>query len=501
MPSFILALDQGTTSSRSVVLDHTGAIIAMDQSEFEQRFPKPGWVEHDAVEIWETQVTTARRALEKAKITASDLAGIGITNQRETIVLWDRATGEPIHNAIVWQDRRTSELTGKLRAEGHEDDVQGKTGLLLDPYFSATKLKWLLDSIPGARDRAAKGELAAGTIDSWLLWKLTDGAVHATDVSNASRTMLFNIHSCEWDEDLLALFDVPREVLPSVVASSGNLGTAAASVLGAEVPIGGIAGDQQAALFGQQCVRHGMVKNTYGTGCFMLMHTGTEPKPSKSRLLSTIAWQLEGKPVEYALEGSVFIAGAAIQWLRDGLKIIRNAPEVNDLAASVSDTGGVYLVPAFAGLGAPYWDPTARAAILGLTRGSTDAHIALATLHSLAYRTNDILQCMRADSGLPIEELRVDGGASASNMLLQFQADLLSVSVQRPTVVETTALGAGYLAGLATGVWKSLDELEANRGIDRTFEPDMSENERKTLIRGWTRAVERAGNWIEEGEV
>jgi len=497
---FVLALDQGTTSSRSIVFDKSGAIRGVDQVEFEQHFPKPGWVEHDALEIWNTQLSTARNALSKAGIAAGDLGGIGITNQRETVVLWERSTGKPLHNALVWQDRRTSDLTAKLKAEGHESDVQSRTGLLLDPYFSGSKLKWLLDNVPSARERAARGELAAGTIDCWLLWNLTEGAVHATDVSNACRTLLWNIHTCDWDEDLLKLLDVPREVLPNVVPSSGELGMSPAGVLGADVPVCGIAGDQQAALFGQQCVKSGMVKNTYGTGCFMLMNTGTEPRASTSRLLTTVAWQIGDNPVEYALEGSVFIAGAAIQWLRDGLKIIKAAPEVNDLAGSVPDTGDVYLVPAFVGLGAPYWDPTARGAILGITRGTTDAHIALATLRSLAYSTYDILQCMRADSGVAIEELRVDGGASASDLLLQFQADVLDVSVQRPEIVETTALGAAYLAGLASGVWSDLADVESHRKVDRVFEPDMEDATRSRLVKGWTRAVERTRDWAVEDD-
>ena len=496
--SCVLALDQGTSSTRSIVFDVHGAIKGVAQTEFTQHFPRPGWVEHDAQEIWRTQQATAVKAIDNARLTPADIACIGITNQRETVVLWDRATGEPIHHALVWQDRRTSDLTERLKREGHEEVVRAKTGLLLDPYFSGSKLKWLLDSIPGARERAARGELAAGTIDSWLLWKLTNGDVHATDVSNASRTLLWNIHDKDWDEDLLKLFDVPREILPEVVPSSGHLGMSPASVFGSDIPVTGIAGDQQAALFGQQCIRDGMVKNTYGTGCFMLMNTGDIPRESTSRLLTTVAWQLEGQPVEYALEGSVFIAGAAIQWLRDGLKIIKTAPDVNDLAGEVDDTGDVYVVPAFAGLGAPYWDPTARGAILGLTRGSSDAHIALATLRSLAYRTSDILQCMRADSGLPIAELRVDGGASASNLLLQFQSDILDVTVQRPKLVETTALGAAYLAGLAGGVWSALDDLESHREIDRVFEPDMNSSERVRLLKGWTKAIDRARDWAKE---
>ena len=496
--SCVLALDQGTSSTRSIVFDVHGAIKGVAQTEFEQHFPRPGWVEHDAEEIWRTQLSTATEAIHNAGITPADIACIGITNQRETVVLWDRATGTPIHRALVWQDRRTSDLTERLKSEGHEELVRSKTGLLLDPYFSGSKLKWLLDTIPGARERAARGEIAAGTIDSWLLWNLTQGAVHATDVSNASRTLLWNIHEKDWDEDLLKLFDVPREILPQVVPSSGHLGISPASVLGSDIPVTGIAGDQQAALFGQQCIRDGMVKNTYGTGCFMLMNTGDTPRESTSRLLTTVAWQLEGQPVEYALEGSVFIAGAAIQWLRDGLKIIDTAPDINGLASEVEDTGDVYVVPAFAGLGAPYWDPSARGAILGLTRGSSDAHIALATLRSLAYRTSDILQCMRADSGLPIAELRVDGGASASNLLLQFQSDILDVTVQRPKLVETTALGAAYLAGLAGGVWSGLDDLESHREIDRVFEPDMNSSERARLLKGWTKAIDRARDWVKE---
>ncbi|MCH2160676.1 MAG: glycerol kinase GlpK, partial [Phycisphaerales bacterium] len=447
-----------------------------------------------------TQLATARNAIEKSGITPADIAAIGITNQRETVVLWDRSSGEPIHHALVWQDRRTSELTEKLRADGRESDVQARTGLLLDPYFSGSKLKWMLDNIPGARERAQRGELAAGTIDSWLLWKLTEGAVHATDVSNASRTLLWNIYERDWDETLLELFGVPREILPEVIASSGELGMSPAAVLGADIPVTGIAGDQQAALFGQQCTHDGMVKNTYGTGCFMLMHTGDKPRPSHSRLLTTVAWQLADRPVEYALEGSVFIAGAAIQWLRDGLKIIQSAPEVNDLAGSVEDPGGVYVVPAFAGLGAPYWDPNARGAILGLTRGSGQAEIALATLRSLAYRVHDIIGCMRSDSGVAIEELRVDGGASASNLLLQFQADLLDVPVQRPTVVETTALGAAYLAGLGGGVWKDLGDLEGHRKVERVFTPAMDDLTRTRLVRGWDKAIERSQKWVTEDD-
>ncbi len=498
--NYVLALDEGTSSCRSIVFDSDGGMKAVAQTEFTQHFPQPGLVEHDANEIWEKQIGTAREAIAKAGIDASEIAAIGITNQRETIVVWDRATGEPVHHAIVWQDRRTSEFTESLRAAGHEADVQARTGLVLDPYFSGSKLKWILDHVPGVRDRANRGELAAGTIDCWLLWKLTGGAVHATDPSNACRTLLWNIHEGDWDETLLALFDVPREILPEVVASSGVAGTSTTDLLGASIPIAGIVGDQQAALFGQLCTHDGMVKNTYGTGCFMLMHTGTVAKPSPSRMLTTVAWRIGDRPLEYALEGSVFIAGAAIQWLRDGLKIIKSAPAVNELAGSVADTGGVMVVPAFAGLGAPYWNPNARGAVLGLTRGSTDAHVALGTLRSLAYRSNEILACMTADSGIAIERMRVDGGACASDLLMQFQADLLGVPVERPVVTESTAAGAAYMAGLATEVWKDIAELESHREIDRVFEPSMTAGERARLMHWWRKAVERTLDWMEEEE-
>jgi len=494
---FILALDEGTSSCRSIVFDAEGAIRGVGQSEFTQHFPKPGWVEHDPEEIWTKQCDTVRDALAAAGIAIGDVAAIGITNQRETVVVWDRSTGEPIHPAIVWQDRRTGDVTERLRAEGHEPDVRARTGLVLDPYFSGSKIQWLLDHVPGARDRANRGELAAGTIDTWLVWKLTGGRVHATDASNACRTLLWNIHTADWDDEMLRRFDVPRGLLPEVVTSSGPIAECDADLFGAAIPIAGIAGDQQAALFGQLCTRDGMAKNTYGTGCFMLMHTGTTPKESPSRMLTTVAWRLGDGPIEYALEGSVFIAGAAIQWLRDGLKIIRSAPEVNDLAARVADTDGVFVVPAFAGLGAPHWDPRARGAILGLTRGSTDAHVALATLRSLAYSTRDILDCMVADSGIAIEQLRVDGGACASDLLMQFQADILGVPVIRPTVAETTALGAAYASGLAVGFWYNTDELRENWGVDKTWEPKMGDATRAELYKGWLKAVQRTFGWVE----
>jgi len=490
--SFVLALDQGTTSSRAIVFDHAGTIRAAAQQEFAQIYPQPGWVEHDATEIWATQAGVVTQALAKARIAATDVAAIGITNQRETTVLWDRSNGRPVANAIVWQDRRTAGLCDALRAAGHADLIQRKTGLVLDAYFSGTKLRWLLDNVPGARDRANRGQLAFGTIDSWLVWNLTGGARHVTDPSNASRTLLFDIHRGDWDEELLALLDIPRAVLPAIVASSGIC--AEAALRGATVPIAGIAGDQQAALFGQACHAPGLAKNTYGTGCFLLLNTGRQAVASRHQLLSTVAWQRNGV-TDYALEGSVFIGGAVVQWLRDGLQIIRTAAEVEALAASVPDNGGVYLVPAFAGLGAPHWDAYARGAMFGLTRGSTGAHLARAALEAIAYQSADVLAAMQADAGVVLAELRVDGGAAANNLLLQFQSDLLGVPVVRPTVLETTALGAAYLAGLAVGYWKDAIDVAANWQVDRRFEPAMSRDQASSLTAGWRKAVERAKHW------
>ncbi|WP_456425108.1 glycerol kinase GlpK [Rhodocaloribacter sp.] len=491
---FILALDQGTTSSRAIVFDHHGLIRAVAQREFEQFFPRPGRVEHDAEEIWATQLAVAREALEAAGLTAADVAAIGITNQRETTVVWDRETGRPIHHAIVWQDRRTSDFCGALKAEGHEALFRERTGLVLDPYFSGTKVRWLLDHVEGARAQAAAGTLAFGTIDSWLVWNLTGGRVHVTDPSNASRTLLFNIHTGDWDDELLGILDVPRSLLPDVRSSSEVYGETGGGLFDAAIPIAGIAGDQQAALFGQLCTKPGMVKNTYGTGCFMLMNTGTEAVPSQNNLLTTVAWKREGR-TEYALEGSIFIAGAVVQWLRDGLGLIRSAPEVEALAASVPDNGGVYLVPAFAGLGAPHWDPYARGAILGLTRGATAAHLARAALEGIAYQVADVLEAMEADAGIRLAELRVDGGASGNDLLLQFQADLLGVPVVRPKVLETTALGAAYLAGLAVGYWNGLDDIAEQWVEDRRFAPSMPEDEVRRLRAGWFKALERAKGW------
>ena len=497
---YILSLDQGTSSSRAIVFDRSGAIRGVAQQEFRQIFPQPGWVEHDAEEIWSTQLAMASAALKDADLGAADMAAIGITNQRETVVVWDRSTGKPIHNAIVWQDRRTTEYMESLTKSGHADLVRERTGLVLDPYFSGSKLRWILDNVSGARERAAGGALAAGTIDSWLIWCLTDGNVHVTDVSNASRTLLCNIHTGAWDPELLELFDIPDGLLPTIVPSSAHVGDADANLLGAAIPIAGIAGDQQAALFGQLCTEPGMVKNTYGTGCFLLTNTGATPVASKHRLLTTIAWQIGDEPIQYALEGSVFIAGAAIQWLRDGLGIIKTAPEVNRLAASVPDTDGVYVVPCMTGLGAPRWDPNARGTIQGITRGTTAAHIARATLESLAYSVADLLDCMADDSGRPITELRVDGGAAASDLLLQFQADLLNLTVQRPKLLESTALGAAYLAGLATGVWSDIADTAANRSVDREFHSLMTDDDRAFRLRNWRRAVERSTNWVESGD-
>jgi len=490
--SFILALDQGTTSSRALIFDHSGTVRAAAQQEFRQIFPQQGWVEHDADEIWATQSGVLHEALARAGIGAADVAAIGITNQRETTVLWDRATGKPVANAIVWQDRRTAPHCDALRAAGHAGMIARKTGLVLDAYFSGTKLKWLLDNVAGARDRARRGELAFGTIDTWLVWNLTRGDAHVTDPSNASRTLLFDIRAGAWDDELLALFDIPRSVLPRVVPSSGIC--AQARVGGIGVPIAGIAGDQQAALFGQACHAPGLAKNTYGTGCFLLMNTGDKAVASTNNLLTTVAWQRGGR-TDYALEGSVFIGGAVVQWLRDGLKIIRAAGEVEALAASVPDNGGVYVVPAFAGLGAPHWDAYARGAILGLTRGATSAHIARASLEAIAFQSADVLAAMQRDAGITLTELRVDGGAAANDLLMQFQADILGVPVVRPRVLETTALGAGYLAGLATGYWKDAADVAANWRVDRVFEPAMARDRVAALSAGWDKAVARARDW------
>ncbi len=490
--SFILALDQGTTSSRALLFDHAGEIRAVAQQEFRQHYPRPGWVEHDATEIWATQSGVMHEALAKAGIGARDVAAVGITNQRETTVVWDRATGTPVAPAIVWQDRRTAPLCDALRAAGHASMIARKTGLVLDAYFSGTKLKWLLDNVPGARVRAAKGELAFGTVDSWLIWNLTRGAAHVTDPSNASRTLLFDIRRGAWDDELLALFDIPREVLPRVVPSSAICGHT--SLDGVDVPIAGIAGDQQAALFGQACHSPGLAKNTYGTGCFLLMNTGGNAVASANNLLTTVAWQ-RGGATEYALEGSVFIGGAVVQWLRDGLGMIKAAGDVEALAASVPDNGGVYFVPAFAGLGAPHWDAYARGAILGLTRGTTSAHIARAALESIAFQSADVLTAMQKDAGITLTELRVDGGATANDLLMQIQADLLGVPVVRPKVLETTALGAGYLAGLAVGYWKDAADVAANWRIDRVFEPAGSRGDAGERVARWHKAVERAKGW------
>ena len=489
--SAILSLDQGTTSSRAIVFDHGGSILSRAQREFNQFFPQPGWVEHDALEIWRTQLAVAADAIAHTRQAGHDIVAIGITNQRETTVLWDRATGMPLAPAIVWQDRRTAGFCDELKAGGHETFIGKKTGLVIDAYFSGTKLKWQLDHIPGARERAARGELAFGTIDSWLLWCLTTGKVHATDVSNASRTMLFNIHTLDWDDELLPLLDIPRSILPNIVSSSGVVGTTSCEGLPAGIPIAGIAGDQQAALFGQVCHQPGMAKNTYGTGCFMLMNTGAAPVPSRHRLLTTVAWRI-GNTTHYALEGSVFMGGATIQWLRDGLGIIEKSSDVEALAASVSDTGGVYLVPAFAGLGAPHWDPTARGSILGLTRGSTRAHIARAAVEAIAFQSAELATAMQQDAGIALTELRVDGGASNNNMLMQFQADLLGTPVVRPRITETTALGAAYLAGLAIGFWQSQDEIATLWAKDRVFLPTWARDSAAAQMQGWLKAVEKS---------
>ncbi len=496
MSRFVLALDQGTTSSRAIVFDRAGAIVSMAQEEFPQLFPSPGHVEHDPEAIWSSQLKTAREAIAKAGVTSSDLAAIGITNQRETTVLWDRDSGRPVANAIVWQSRITAPICDRLKAAGHEPLFRRKTGLVVDPYFSGTKVKHLLDSHDGLRRRAARGEVLFGTIDTFLIWRLTRGRCHVTDVSNASRTLLFNIHTLDWDDELLAILDVPRAMLPQVRSSSEVYGEIDPALLGSAVPVAGNAGDQQAALFGQACFEPGSAKNTYGTGCFMLLNTGESPVPSHKGLLTTVAWR-QGDRTTYALEGSVFVAGAAVQWLRDGLKAIEASADVEKLMRQVPDTDGVYLVPAFVGLGAPYWDPRARGTIVGMTRNTTVAHVARAAVDAMAYQTRDVLEVMQEEAGLELTTLKVDGGAAANATLLQFQADLLGCPVRRPVVRETTALGAAYLAGLAVGYWQGLDDVRRNWALDREFAPQMADSDSARLYAGWKKAVERSLAWAE----
>lgn len=494
MSRYILSLDQGTTSSRAIVFGRDGRVVACAQQEFPQIYPQPGHVEHNPEAIWDSQLATARSALKIAGLTAGDIAAVGVTNQRETTVLWDRQTGKPVANAIVWQSRITAEICTQLKLAGHEETFRSRTGLVLDPYFSGTKIKYLLDSIPGLRSRAERGEILFGTIDTFLAWRLSGGKLHITDPSNASRTLLFNVHTGEWDDELLRLMNVPRAILPAVRASSEVYGEIDAVHLGGSIPLAGIAGDQQAATFGQCCFDPGTAKNTYGTGCFMLMNTGHRPVASTTGLLTTVAWRI-GDQTTYAVEGSIFIAGAAVQWLRDGLGLIERASEIEALAASVPDNGGVYFVPALAGLGAPFWDPHARGTIVGLTRGTTKGHLARATLEAMAYQTRDVLDAMQHDAGVPLAELKVDGGAAANNSLLQFQSDILSTRVRRPVVQETTALGAAYLAGLAVGYWKDMNDLRQNWGLDREFTPHMDSRIRDGLYGEWQRAIERSRGW------
>jgi len=492
---YILALDQGTTSSRAILFDKAGNIVQVAQKEFTQYYPQPGWVEHNANEIWGSVLAVLGEVFGKGQIEPSQIEGIGITNQRETTVVWDKSTGDPIYNAIVWQSRQTSGICDDLKEKGYEQMVREKTGLVIDAYFSGTKVKWILDNVEGAREKAEKGDLLFGTIDTWLIWKLSNGRAHVTDYTNASRTMLFNIYTLEWDKELLEMLEIPSSMLPKVRPSSEVYANTSAEIFfGQEVPVAGAAGDQQAALFGQACFEAGMAKNTYGTGCFMLMNTGEKAVPSEHGLLTTIAWGVDGK-VEYALEGSIFVAGAAVQWLRDGLRVVDNAPQSEELALKVDSTEGVYVVPAFTGLGAPYWDMDARGAIFGLTRGTTREHLVRATLESLAYQTRDVLSAMEADSGITLNTLRVDGGAVKNNFLMQFQSDLLAVPVERPVVNETTALGAAYLAGLATGFWKDKEEIAKNWAIDQTFEPVVDEEKREALYFGWKRAVNSTMHW------
>ena len=490
MGKYILALDQGTTSSRAILFDHDGNAKSVSQKEFTQIFPKPGWVEHDPKEIWSSQAAVIAEAITKIGVNGLDIAGIGITNQRETTIVWDADTGEPVYNAIVWQDRRTADYCDSLKAQGLTDRIRQKTGLIIDAYFSATKIRWILENVPGARERAERGELRFGTVDTWLVWMLTRGGKHVTDVSNASRTMLFNINTLKWDDELLALLGIPASMMPEVCASSEVYGYTKTTIFAHEVPIAGIAGDQQAALFGQMCTEPGTVKNTYGTGCFLLMNSGEKPIMSSNNLLTTIAWKI-GDTVNYALEGSIFVAGSVVQWLRDGLGVIRSSAEVEELAASVPDTGGVYFVPALTGLGAPYWDPYSKGTITGLTRGSTAAHIARAALEGIAFQTMDIVKAMEKDAGVSLKELKVDGGASRNNLLMQFQSDILGTSVIRPCVTETTALGAAYLAGLAVGFWDSLDTIRRQWQAERTFRPSMSASAVEEKKAGWQDAIGR----------
>ncbi|QNK76492.1 glycerol kinase GlpK [Winogradskyella sp. PAMC22761] len=493
----ILALDQGTTSSRAILFNHSGEIVKVSQKPFEQIFPKPGWVEHDPNAIWSSQISVAAEVIAQHGINGESIAAIGITNQRETVVVWDRETSEPIHNAIVWQDRRTSRYCDELKAAGHTDMIKKKTGLVIDAYFSATKLKWILDNVEGAREKAEAGKLCFGTVDSWLIWKLTRGKMFITDVSNASRTMLFNIHTMAWDDELLELFTIPKAMLPEVKQSSEVYGTTATTLFSTKIPIAGIAGDQQAALFGQMCTKPGMVKNTYGTGCFLLMNTGEEAVYSKNNLLTTVAWKINGKTT-YALEGSVFVGGAAIQWLRDGARMVRTAPGINHLAEMAEDNGGVYFVPALTGLGAPYWDQYARGAMLGITRGTTDAHIARATLEGIAFQVYDIVRAMEADAGKKSIELRVDGGAAASDLLMQIQSDLFGFKIIRPKTLETTVMGAAYLAGLAVGYWDSIDDIQSQWEVDKEFYPEAPQEKVDNMLHYWHKAVKCAQNWIEE---
>ena len=497
MKTYIMALDQGTTSSRCILFDESGQICSMAQKEFTQIYPKPGWVEHDPMEIWSSQLAVAMEAMAKLGVDSEQIKGIGITNQRETTIVWDRCTGEPVYNAIVWQCRRTAEQIEELKAKGQENRIQNITGLIPDAYFSASKIAWILEHVPGARERAEAGELAFGTVDSWLIWNLTKGAVHVTDYTNASRTMLFDIHKLEWDRDICAYFNIPNSMLPQVKPSSHVYGYTDVSVIGGAIPIAGAAGDQQAALFGQCCFAPGDVKNTYGTGCFLLMNTGEKAIASKAGLLTTIAATAEDK-VEYALEGSVFVAGAGVQWLRDGMDLIRAAAQSEELAQEVSDTAGVYVVPAFAGMGAPYWNPYARGTVVGLTRGCTKAHFVRATLESIAYQTADLIRAMEEDSGIDLNSLKVDGGASANQFLMQFQADIIDTKVERPRCIETTALGAAYLAGLAVGYWQSKEQIKANWLLGAEFVPAMEKGDRQTLLKGWEKAVKCALVWAED---